>query len=149
MYRCYPCGCKELCQPEPKIVKSQAVFVDGGDVIIVVPPQIFDDGQVIKLCITKCIPQSSTGEIVYLQAGYTDANRFPIRTNSGNDVYSLQLRTRTLYPLIASSATNDFILNERYLCHTGTILTPPPTPVTPEVSPNSVNNSNVQKGGNK
>lgn len=146
MYRCYPCGCKEFCEPEPKIVKSQAVFVDGGDLIIVVPPQIFDDGQVIKLCITKCIPQSSTGEVVYLQAGYTATNRFPIRTNSGNDVYSLQLRTRTLYPLIASSATNDFILNERYLCHTGTILAPPSPPAVSNIP---ANNGNVQKGGNK
>lgn len=123
MYKNYPCGCRELCPIPPKFVKTIAVIVDGGEVVLVVPPQIFDDGEQIRLCIAQCIPTVDAEETVYIQAGYTGENRFDIRTNAGNSVYSTQLRSRTVYPITASSNEGGFIINPRYLCHNGTILT--------------------------
>lgn len=123
MYKTYPCGCKELCPIRPSFIKTIAVIVDGGEVVLVVPPQLFDDGEQIRLCIAQTIPVVGAEENVYIQSGYTGENRFEIRTNTGEAVYSAQLRSRTIYPMTASSNQNGFIINPRYLCHNGTILT--------------------------
>lgn len=148
-YKTYPCGCRELCPIRPTFIKTIAVIVDGGEVVLVVPPQVFDNGQQIRLCIAQNIPLVTSEETVYIQAGYTDEHRFEIRTTTGEQVYSMELCSRTIYPMTADANSGGFIINPRYLRHAGEILTKvaPTTPDTPAA--NSVNAASVKGGASK
>lgn len=148
-YKTYPCGCRELCPVRPTFIKTIAVIVDGGEVVLVVPPQVFDNGEQIRLCIAQNIPLVTSEETVYIQAGYTGENRFQITTSTGEQVYSMQLCSRTIYPMTASTNNGGFIVNPRYLRHSGEILTKvaPTTPDTP--AENNVSPASLKGGASK
>jgi hypothetical protein len=104
-------------------LKTNQVVVDGGEVVLMVKERVFDNYETVCLCITQSIPTSNTEEAVYIQSGLTNTNRFPLRTTTGETVYSYQLRPRTLYKIIADTNEPGFVINPKYLCHTTNILT--------------------------
>ncbi len=120
------------CQCCGRFLKTVQVVVDGGEVVLLVPERVFDNFETLCLCIAQSIPVSSTNETVWIQSGLTSTARYQLRTTTGNPVYSYQLKSRTLYKIIANSANNDFVINPRYLCKTINIL--PQTPPTVETA---------------
>ncbi len=120
------------CRRCGRFLKTVQVVVDGGEVVLLVPERVFDNFETLCLCIAQSIPVSSTNETVWIQSGLTSTARYQLRTTTRNPVYSYQLKSRTLYKIIANTADNDFVIHPRYLCKTTDIL--PQTPPAAEAA---------------
>lgn len=123
-----PCMCNTLssrCGCCGHFLKALDVVVDGGEIVLLVRQQIFDNYDRYILCITKPIPATSTEETVYIQPGISTTNRYQLRTTDGNPVYAHQLCPRTPYPVTVATGENGFVVNPKHLKHTTQILTPP------------------------
>lgn len=116
-------GCR-CCQ---NFLKTQQVVVDGGNIVLLVAEDVFDNFESLCLCIAQSIPSSSENQPVFIQSGITNTTRYPLLTTEGATVYSYQLRPRTLYKIMANTAAGGFMIRAKYLCKTTNILNRTPT----------------------
>lgn len=149
------CRCKRYIDYTMRMqfLRTVEVVVDGGEVVLIVPPTVFENYENVILCIAQPIPFSTADEAVYVQAGYetgsSEIARLQIRDTAGNTVNSYQLRSHKLYRLIASSNEGGFIISPRCLEQSGDILTrtAPVTPPANQENTPAVQSMDIKKGG--
>lgn len=114
-----------MCNNCKNFAKSVAVFLDGTDMIIVIPTATYETYGRICLCIAQSIPATSTATPVFVQLGYTATPvRFPLLSNDGTTpIYSYQLRCRRKYEAVIGADSASLIVQPRQLEFGTTVLT--------------------------
>lgn len=118
------------------LVKSVAVFLDGTDMVIVVPSATYETYGRLCLCITQCIPSTSAATPVFVQFGFAATpTRYPLLANDGTTpIYSYQLKCRKRYPVTVGSDSASLIIHPRQLEAGSTVISATsaatPTPAT-------------------
>lgn len=136
-----------------QFLRTVEVVVDGGEIVLIVPPTVFENYENVILCIAQPVPFSTANEAVYVQAGYATGSNEParlqIRDTAGNTVNSYQLRSHKLYRLIASSNEGGFVISPRCLEQSGDILSQnvPVTPPANQDNTPAAESMEIKKGG--
>ena len=90
-------ACKNVCRLCNHLVISEAVAFTGGNLVITLPENSFNDGEKVCLVIAQAIPQDTTITApVVIQIG-TGTEQYPLTTRCCAPVTACGVRTRTRY----------------------------------------------------
>lgn len=133
----YQCNCCE------NFMRTIAVFLDGSDLVLVVPERTFENYERLCLCIAQSIPATSTQTPVEIQSGYSATpTRYPLLDIAGNPIYSYQLRCRRKYPVTVSTATPSLVIHQKHLEKSSSVLGGGSTPSTASATTKSGGSKN-------
>lgn len=110
--KCYPNNNCRICQ---NIVVSTNVAIVSGNMVITIPAGSYKNNQRLCILIAQTIPVSATPLPVVIQVTGSTVN-IPFRTICGHNVYSDQLRTRTIYPAYAATDSQTFVYRLKERC---------------------------------
>ena len=109
---CYPNTRCRICN---NIVVSTEVAISDGNMVITIPEATYTNNQHLCILIAQTIPASATPLPVVIQITGNTAI-IPFRTICGHNVYSDQLRTRTIYPAYAATDSQTFVYRLKERC---------------------------------
>lgn len=109
---CYPNSSCRVCN---NLVVSTSVAISGTEMVITIPQTTYTNNQKLCILIAQSIPASATPLPVTIQI---DGSKpaIPFRTICGHNVYSDQLRTRTIYPVYAATDSQTFVYRLKERC---------------------------------
>ena len=109
---CYPNTNCRVCN---NLVISTSVAISGTEMVITIPEATYTNNQKLCILIAQTIPASATPLPVVIQITGNTAT-IPFRTICGHNVYSDQLRTRTIYPIYAATDSQTFVYRLKERC---------------------------------
>lgn len=109
---CYP---NTNCRVCDNLVISTSVAISGTEMVITIPQATYTNNQKLCILIAQTIPASATPLPVTIQINGSETT-IPFRTICGHNVYSDQLRTRTIYPIYAATDSQTFVYRLKERC---------------------------------
>lgn len=112
-------GCEMFsgnCNNCKNFVRSTNVIVSGTSLVIVIPQNVFSDGEKVCVCVSQAIPfYAPTITQVAIQIG-TNATLYNLVTEKGEFVSPSQIKARRVYHLRAAATSQMFRVLRRELC---------------------------------
>lgn len=109
---CYPNTNCRICN---NLVISTSVAISGTEMVITIPQATYTNNQKLCILIAQTLPVSTTPLPVTIQINGSETT-IPFRTICGHNVYSDQLRTRTIYPVYAATDSQTFVYRLKERC---------------------------------
>lgn len=109
---CYPNTNCRICS---NIVVSTNVAISGSEMVITIPAATYTNNEKLCILVAQAIPASATPLPVVIQVTGASATT-PFRTTCGHNIYSDQLRTRTIYPSYAATDSQTFVYRLKERC---------------------------------
>lgn len=99
-------ACKDVCRLCPRLAISTAVEFVGGNLVITLPANSYNNGEKVCIVIAQTIPEDTTiSAPVVIQIG-DGAAQYPLTTRCCAQVTACGVRTRTKYStIVVTSAT--------------------------------------------
>ena len=104
-FKCYPhSNCKVCCN----LVTSTSVINNTNSITINVPEKTYSNNQSLCLVVAQAVPEIYPPVPVYIMIE-NNKMPYPLRTTTGHNIYSDQIRSRTIYPLYAATDSQTFV----------------------------------------
>lgn len=128
--------CIKNCRLCPKLVLSQAITFTGGNLVVNLPTNSYDNGTKYCIVFAQAIPDATTINAPVVFTIGTGTTQYPFVNKDCTPILASQVRTRRVYPTRVNTGVNDGVfkyVGEQCLPSNSTSLVQslPSEPTTP------------------